>query len=775
MKRSVFTAENIQSYFLDFHFQELISIFLTLSGIVLFCNTTYQLGLSGTRLLFYSFIGAAFSCFLLQHSQFKPVKWILLCIGAAMLVWHLWDRIAFGSVTIYHRFAETLEHAINITFPNVHLSADTELLVSEQAAAEFAACLFIFLFALLLCGTVFPTKRAWLLMLATIPWILPGILAELALDWTALSLVLCVWSGSLLTGLINQKKSGRARNQIMVSAMAATFLLVNGLRLIMPESTYIQPAWTAAVRTEIIELGIRAGELFSSAGTSAPNTWTPNAPVSPIRPETVDLSSAGPRFYTERPVFQVKSDISGNLYLKGSSFASYTGSAWEQLSETGQAQWSALVEDQNVSAVPFLPTIGATNHSPVSATIYCVNRPSEMVYYPYHLINSPHHIQDMNSLDSGLFQTDEPLWEYTVSFIQPNENPSPAALTGEIQTMEANYREFVYANYMDVPEETADYLRRWKPWAERTAESFSESAEEGTYAQKIATARHIASLLAATTEYRLDTPFTPQGWDFVTYFLDVSRQGYCMHYASAATLLLRLEGIPARYVSGYLAQGISDQIVDIPDSAAHAWVEIYLDGYGWCPVEATPSGPMNSTSAPQSPENPVEEPIQPSESEPLEEQVSQEPDSPDEPLPGDSDTADSGESESAVFLKSEYWNRILILLLCVLVLAAIRVYRWICWWGLWHNPDHSEAVLKSYRWIEDLIPWGASENSLAQDMAKKARFSQHTMSKEEHASMLFLLQNEIQQCRATLPLWKRPFFHFLFHFAKPAQKKSFQI
>ena len=38
------------------------------------------------------------------------------------------------------------------------------------------------------------------------------------------------------------------------------------------------------------------------------------------------------------------------------------------------------------------------------------------------------------------------------------------------------------------------------------------------------------------------------------YFLSDSRRGYCMHYASAATLMLRALGVPARYVQGYTVQ-----------------------------------------------------------------------------------------------------------------------------------------------------------------------------------------------------------------------------
>lgn len=76
---------------------------------------------------------------------------------------------------------------------------------------------------------------------------------------------------------------------------------------------------------------------------------------------------------------------------------------------------------------------------------------------------------------------------------------------------------------------------------------------------------------------------------------------YCQQFATAATLLYRLYGIPAQYVTGYVAQP-ADFVVDeaggytaiLTDASAHAWVEIWLPDYGWIPVEATPAAPNSA-------------------------------------------------------------------------------------------------------------------------------------------------------------------------------------
>ena len=84
--------------------------------------------------------------------------------------------------------------------------------------------------------------------------------------------------------------------------------------------------------------------------------------------------------------------------------------------------------------------------------------------------------------------------------------------------------------------------------------------------------------------------------DPVEYFLFESGQGYCQHFASAAVLMYRLYGVPARYTAGY-AVSPDDFVLRedgtyqamVTDASAHAWPEIYLEDFGWVPVEVTPA------------------------------------------------------------------------------------------------------------------------------------------------------------------------------------------
>jgi transglutaminase-like putative cysteine protease len=87
--------------------------------------------------------------------------------------------------------------------------------------------------------------------------------------------------------------------------------------------------------------------------------------------------------------------------------------------------------------------------------------------------------------------------------------------------------------------------------------------------------------------YSLSVPLL--GGQPVDEFLFETRTGYCEHYASAFAVMMRLAGIPARVVTGYLG-GWYNQLGDyflIRQSDAHAWTEVWLQGDGWTRVDPT--------------------------------------------------------------------------------------------------------------------------------------------------------------------------------------------
>ncbi|MBX3704759.1 MAG: DUF3488 domain-containing protein, partial [Steroidobacteraceae bacterium] len=110
----------------------------------------------------------------------------------------------------------------------------------------------------------------------------------------------------------------------------------------------------------------------------------------------------------------------------------------------------------------------------------------------------------------------------------------------------------------------------------------ARSADDGAY---------IRAVLAMFREQEFWYTLTPPGLarNSVDDFLFNTREGFCGHYASAFTTMMRAAGIPARVVGGY--QGgdwnpIGGYLI-VRQSHAHAWSEVWLPESGWTRVDPT--------------------------------------------------------------------------------------------------------------------------------------------------------------------------------------------
>jgi transglutaminase-like putative cysteine protease len=104
-------------------------------------------------------------------------------------------------------------------------------------------------------------------------------------------------------------------------------------------------------------------------------------------------------------------------------------------------------------------------------------------------------------------------------------------------------------------------------------------------------AAYIRAVLGLFRDQAFYYTLTPPGLarDSVDDFLFNTRQGFCGHFASAFTTMMRAAGIPARVVAGY--QGgdwnpLGGYLI-VRQSHAHAWSEVWLEGEGWRRVDPT--------------------------------------------------------------------------------------------------------------------------------------------------------------------------------------------
>ncbi len=154
-------------------------------------------------------------------------------------------------------------------------------------------------------------------------------------------------------------------------------------------------------------------------------------------------------------------------------------------------------------------------------------------------------------------------------------------------------------------EELMPYLQLPENVPDRVHELASEITDghEGNYAKAQAVVRYLRDI-----PYSLDVRAVPEEQEFTDHFLFEGRAGYCTYHSTAMAVLLRSAGVPTRWVQGFIvSKDMMERDPEAPDrmkhgvvpmSSAHAWVEVWLENYGWVPFEATPAYPSVDHTAP---------------------------------------------------------------------------------------------------------------------------------------------------------------------------------
>ncbi len=320
------------------------------------------------------------------------------------------------------------------------------------------------------------------------------------------------------------------------------------------------------------------------------------------------LQNLGPRASSDKPAMQVELNGSTKEYLRGFVGESYDGSSWNSLDgqavmdNQGLFYW--LAQDgfnTNSQVSQAATTSGYSSVSPQTMSITMQGARGGYAYLPYSYYSgaSISTATDMSfaktagsNSDTQQFMADGTLTSKSY-LVQQTLEASQGAATGNLRTYlddESAYRDFVYANYMAVPDDVRQTFQQ----------VFGDPQQLTSEQAKVV----VSKFLSAQASYNDAISTDNGGEDFVTYFLTQSRQGYSVHFATAATLLMRYYGVPARYVEGYMldtsqavtesqqesatADGTSGSTYDLTEQNAHAWVEYYLDGVGWIPFDVTP-------------------------------------------------------------------------------------------------------------------------------------------------------------------------------------------
>ena len=264
---------------------------------------------------------------------------------------------------------------------------------------------------------------------------------------------------------------------------------------------------------------------------------------------------------------QVLSTSAGTVYLREMSFGDYNGQGFNSARPYGKTLDGAFGMSYLASlAVEGTGLISDEIHIKYETTRYFLPSYLEMSYYDYRVQSSDVSFSDTGAMDARA---------YYYAFMYSGDN-APSPVPSKYASYEAEYRAFVYENYLDVPSTTSAYLQKIIK-----EQGFDKNDPQVIY--------KVARYVQGAAEYNLDFNREMESEDdLVIAFLEKYKEGVCRHYAAAATLLLRELGIPARYTVGVLAEIESaGEWQELYSKNAHAWTEVYIDGVGWLTLEVT--------------------------------------------------------------------------------------------------------------------------------------------------------------------------------------------
>ncbi len=279
----------------------------------------------------------------------------------------------------------------------------------------------------------------------------------------------------------------------------------------------------------------------------------------------VSLSNLGDRRESKRTVLTVTAQTGGAMYLRSCAYDTYYDNNWTNLAVPDSLPWpetAALVSRGQVQIQThgYLDMV-LTPYYPMDDTLFGVTRGIS------------------NYTDKRSYQ-----YEWGVVSGEAAEQELPSGLSA----------------YTQLPAQT-------RAWANALLRNV---VEPGQPVSRQAAA--IGDFVSQSAEYTLKPgKMPPVDTDFVRWFMEDNKQGYCAHFASAGVVLLRAAGIPARYVTGYLFTARENAPTEVTGNHAHAWVEYWLPGVGWVVLEATPAAAVSQQLALPEEEVPVTVPEEP--------------------------------------------------------------------------------------------------------------------------------------------------------------------
>lgn len=318
------------------------------------------------------------------------------------------------------------------------------------------------------------------------------------------------------------------------------------------------------------------------------------------------IDNTTPKFKEKEVMLLTTSEqLTGTVYLRGYHCKNYVDGAWEKDTKAFAEACEAygIIEEEAAKKLLLFQheKEDIFDNEPVTYELSYTGIKSEYCYFPYGVggegiageyeLSQDYLIKKKRNEKEGKAVGWQHLYHLNIGEDMPYTYSS----------FQEWYDDFVYESYVTVPGEQSAVKKlareisadvQFSAWG-GFLNPYRNTCEE-VNTSRLQVAHLVATRLKEYGSYSLELDELPVGVDAVEYFLATSKEGYCEHFASAGTLILRELGVPARYVTGYIAKAGAvktfngKHTTSILDSAAHAWTEVYLENYGWVPIEMTP-------------------------------------------------------------------------------------------------------------------------------------------------------------------------------------------
>lgn len=673
-------------------------------------------------------------------TMFFRGKGIALMSAAAVFIFlAMRADIIEGAQFVIHKITEKYSRwlAVTVLFPEAgEMAGQPTIFIAAAGVAV----------ALLLAVAICLRRNAFFTILFTAPFIfLTFIITSYQADLIYLFGIIAVYLTLFISSAYSPDDFIK-RGLTVIPAFAIAVGILFFTHLIAPHGDYVRREPVVILNNHVRSVASQLNHWTfpwqRRTGSASNFNWLQlqNANFWQFNTDYVNIADAGGISFTDQSLLEITTTEPGTFYIRGYSMQSFDGRSW-RVSDTDESLNAAAARGMPAQ-IAYLYNLIHSNNGAVPLVGITINRTGDITnveYEPYYTIDNVPGLQFFEN-DSDVLFPDRKFFYTRDSILTLFEKIRDTAVVDNMDIVHfrrqlSGYTEQVINSgiYIEVDTYTAGGLRR-----------LAIEAGIDPSAERFVVVDAVARLIRSSASYTLTPEVTPDGEDFALHFLQTSQEGFCIHFATAATLMLRSLDIPARFVSGYVVtvpRGSVGRTVTLTDRNAHAWVEVFYEDVGWLYLEVTPSS--NISYVPEArPHTPVEEsPIYESPPElPQPNDDMQPPDIPE--INGNGQPQLGTETNENEVRHIPLWLRNIIILtasviLCILALLIHRNFKHKLRAKQFSQANTNAAVICMWKYITRVHHCNNKGVPSAdiEELALKARYSLHLMTEEERDKM----------------------------------------